>query len=131
GLERLDTWGPRGTATSRTFGYLEGVPFELIWWSREQAESLIDASLAGDPSGTPDALTNGVALRTCGLLAGWQARLRTYTEELAAARREAAAIPCGGFAAAGLLTIARPGERMPAVGWPRDAAPRAVHLLSA
>ena len=31
GLERLDTWGPQGTSTSRVFGYCEGVPIELVW----------------------------------------------------------------------------------------------------
>ena len=35
GLQRLDTWGPQGTDAKRVFGYREGVPIELVWWSRE------------------------------------------------------------------------------------------------
>src|SRR5256886_10516291 len=35
GLEELDTWGPQGTPTQRVSGLYEGVPLELIWWSRE------------------------------------------------------------------------------------------------
>ena len=87
GLERLDTWGPQRPPTSRVSGYLEGVPFELIWWSREQAESSIHPE-----SPAADAIANGVALRTCGLLAAWKERLRTYPDELAAERIEDAAL---------------------------------------
>src|SRR2546430_15565119 len=43
GLEELDTWGDQSTPARRVSGYFEGVPFELIWWSREYAESSIDA----------------------------------------------------------------------------------------
>ena len=54
GLERMDTWGPQGTDTKRVFGYLEGVPIELIWWSRDFAETSVAAILAGEPSGSGD-----------------------------------------------------------------------------
>ena len=37
GLGGVDTWGPQGTATSRVFGYYDGVPIELVWWSRDHA----------------------------------------------------------------------------------------------
>ncbi len=126
GLERLGTWGPQGPPTSRVSGYLEGVPFELIWWSREQAESSINPE-----SPAADAIANGVALRTCGLLAAWHERLSVYPEELAAVRSEEAALTWGGFAAAGLLTIARPGERLALVERMVDDALRVVRLVYA
>src|SRR5512133_2564681 len=63
GLERLDTWGPQGTVAKRVFGYREGVPIELVWWSLDFAESSVAAILAGEPSGSGDALVNGVAVR--------------------------------------------------------------------
>jgi hypothetical protein len=100
GLTDLGTWGPQGTPTKRVSGYRDGVPIELIWWSREHAESAVDAVLAGEPSGTGDALANGVSLRSAGLLARWQERLRDYPDELALARIEDAALTWGGFAAA-------------------------------
>jgi predicted nucleotidyltransferase len=126
GLERLGTWGPQGTETSRVSGYFEDVPFELIWWSREQAEASIDAE-----SPAADAIANGVALRTCGLLAAWHERLSTYPDELAAARIEDAALTWGGFAAAGLLTIARPGERFALVERMVDDAQRVLRMVYA
>ena len=126
GLERLGTWGPQGPPTSRVSGYLEGVPFELIWWSREHAESSINAE-----SAAADAIANGVALRTCGLLAAWQERLSTYPDDLAAERIEDAALTWGGFAAAGLLTIARPGERLALVERMVDDASRVLQIVYA
>src|SRR5205823_5026167 len=80
-----------------------------IWWSREYAESSIDAILLGETSSAADAIANGVALRTSGSLSRWQARLDDYPDELAAARIEEGALTWGGFAPAGLLTLARPG----------------------
>src|SRR4051812_25426178 len=110
GLEELDTWGTRGTPTQRVSGYREGVPLELIWWSREHAESSIDAILRGEESSSADAIANGVTLRTSGSLWRWQARLSDYPDDLAAARIEEAAVTWGGFTPAGFLTLARPGE---------------------
>jgi hypothetical protein len=114
GLESLDTWGVQGTETKRVFGYREGVPIELLWWSRDFAEASVDALLDGGlptPS-SGDALANGVSLRTVGLLKAWQERLRAYPDELAAAQIEDAALMWGGYAPAGMLTITRPGERV-------------------
>ena len=85
--------------TKRVSGYRDGAPIELIWWSETHAESAIDAIFTGDASGPADAIANGVALRTSGLLAQWQERLRHYPDELAAARIEDAALTWGGFAA--------------------------------
>src|SRR3954467_4114436 len=42
GLERRDPWGPQGGPASRVFGYCEGVPIELVWWSRELAQANVD-----------------------------------------------------------------------------------------
>ena len=48
GLEELDTWGDKSMPARRVSGFLEGVPLELIWWSREYAESWIDAFFRSD-----------------------------------------------------------------------------------
>src|SRR5437763_8511500 len=131
GLTGLDTWGQQGVPTKRVSGYRDGVPLELIWWSRAHAETAIDAVFAGDPSTTADALANGVALRTSGLLAQWHERLRHYPDELARARIEDAALTWGGFTPAGLLTIARPGERLSLLERMVDDAIRVTRIVFA
>jgi predicted nucleotidyltransferase len=131
GLEGLDTWGARDEQTRRVSGYLERVPLELIWWPREYAEARIDALLAGEAPSTADALVHGVPLRTRGLLAAWQERLREYPQELAAAQIEEAALPWGGFTPAGLLTIIRPGERLALTEWIFDGAIRVLTIVFA
>jgi hypothetical protein len=131
GFERLDTWGPQGTETNRVFGYLEGAPVETIWWSRDFAEASVARIVAGEPSGSAEALANGVALRTAGLLEDWQERLRAYPDDLAAARIEDAALPWGGFHASGMLTLARPGDRLQLVEWLLDACLRVLQIVYA
>jgi hypothetical protein len=131
GLDGLDTWGPQGTETKRVFGYREGVPIELVWWSRDFAGSSVDAILAGELSGSGDALANGVALRTTGLLEDWQARLRAYPDELATARIEDAALTWAGYAPAGWLTLVRPGERVALVERLFDDASRVLRIVHA
>jgi hypothetical protein len=131
GLEGLDSWGVQGTETKRVFGYLEGVPIELVWWTREFAESSVDALVAGQQSGSAEALAGGVALRTAGLLEAWQERLSVYPEELAAARIEDAALTWGGYAPAGMLTIARPGDRLALVERLLDDALRLLAIVYA
>jgi hypothetical protein len=131
GLTGLGTWGPQGGTTQRVSGYREGTPIELIWWSQAQAAKAIDAVFAGELSGAADAIANGVPLRTSGLLAGWQERLRHYPDEVANARVEEAALTWGGFAAAGLLTIIRPGERLALLERMVDDAARVVRIVFA
>jgi hypothetical protein len=131
GLTNLGTWGQQGVPTKRVSGCCDGVPVELIWWSRAHAETAVDAVFAGDLSATADALANGVALRTSGLLAQWQERLRHYPDELARARIEEAALKWGGFAPAGLLTLLRPGERLALLEWMVDDAVRVVRIVFA
>jgi predicted nucleotidyltransferase len=131
GLTDLGTWGQQGVPTKRVSGYRDGVPVELIWWSRAHAESAIDAIFAGDLSTTADAIAHGVALRTSGLLAQWQERLRHYPDELARARIEDAALTWGGFAPAGLLTLLRPGERLALVERMVDDASRVARIVFA
>ena len=131
GLEELDTWGPQGTPTQRVSGYREGVPLELIWWSRDHAESSVDAILAGDLPTAGDAIANGVALRTSGSLARWQARLSDYPDDLAAAQIEDAALTWGGFTPAGFLTLARPGERLARTERMMDDAARVLRIVYA
>ena len=131
GLTELGTWGPQGGPAQRVSGDRGGVPIELIWWSRAHAEAAVDAIFAGDRSATADALANGIALRTSGVLARWQGRLRHYPDELAAAHIEDAALTWGGFAAAGLLTLIRPGERLALVERMVDDAARVVRIVFA
>ncbi|MFZ1878893.1 MAG: hypothetical protein WAU41_01890 [Gaiellaceae bacterium] len=131
GLRELGTWGAQGTPTERVSGVREGVPLELIWWSREYAESSIDAIFAGETSSTADAIANGVALRTCGLLSRWQARLSNYPDDLAAQWIEEAALTWGGFAAAGLLALARPGEQLARIERMLDDASRVLRIVYA
>lgn len=131
GLHGLDTWGDQGTASSRVFGYYHGVPIELIWWTRDHAEASVAALLAGEQSSAADAFANGVALRTVGLLDRWQDSLRAYPEDLAAARIEEAALTWGGYAPAGILTIARPGERLALVERLLDDAARVLRVVYA
>lgn len=126
GLEKLGSWGPQGTETSRVSGMFQEIPFELIWWSREYADAAITAE-----SPSADAIANGVSLRTCGLLDVWHERLSTYPDALAAERIEDAALTWGGFAAAGLLTIARPGERLSLVERMTDDAVRVLRMVYA
>ena len=131
GLAELGTWGQQGVPTKRVSGYRDGAPIELIWWSRGQAESAIDAVFAGDASSTADAIANGIALRTSGLLAKWQERLCIYPDDLAQARIEDAALTWGGFAPAGMLTIIRPGERLSFVERVLDDVLRVLRIVYA
>jgi predicted nucleotidyltransferase len=131
GLERLDTWGPRDGPERRVSGRRDGVPVELIWWSRERAEARVDALLAGEPSSAADALVHGLPLRTTGLLAAWQERLADYPPAVATARIEDAALRWGGFAPAGLLTVARPGDGLALAEWLVDSASRVVAIVFA
>lgn len=110
GLRQRDSWGPQGGPAWRVFGYVDAVPVELIWWSRELAESSVEALLRGEVSGSADAIVHAVPVRTTGLLASWQARLTPMPAEIAAAVVEDAALMWGGFAPEGYLTLARPGE---------------------
>lgn len=131
GLEELGTWGAQGTPTERVSGFREGVPLELIWWPREYAESCINAILLGDTPSAADAIANGIALRTSGLLSRWQAQLSDYPEELANARIEDAALTWGGFTPAGLLTLTRPGERLARTERMLDDASRVLRIVYA
>ena len=125
GLEERDSWGDPATPTRRVFGYLDGQPVETIWWSRELAEDSFATS------GSAEALANGVALRTSGLLADWQERLADYPDELAAERIEKAAERWGGFAACGLLTIARPDCSLARMEWMVESAQRVLAIVFA
>lgn len=131
GLDGLDTWGEQSSPARRVSGFREGVPLELVWWPRAYAESRVDALLRGEAPTTADALVHGVSLRTVGLLAGWQERLRSYPEELAAARIEDAALTWGGFAAVLMRTLLRPGERFELLERMVDDASRVVQIVFA
>ena len=58
-------------------------------------------------------------------------RLRDYPDNLAAARIEEAALTWGGFAPAGLLTLARPGEQLARVERMLDDASRVLRIVYA
>lgn len=125
GLEQGDSWGDPSTPTRRVFGYLDGQPVETIWWSHELAEESFSAG------GSAEALANGVALRTSGLLAGWQERLADYPDELVTERIEKAAERWGGFAPAGLLTIVRPDCGLARMEWLVESAQRVLEIVFA
>lgn len=125
GLEKRDTWGDPSTPARRVFGYLDGVAVETIWWSRELAEARFAAP------GADQALLHGVALRTNGLLEGWQERLAVYPDELAAERIEKAAERWGGFAPSALLTITRPDTSLARAEWLVDSAQRVLAIVFA
>jgi hypothetical protein len=127
GLTGLDTWGNPATTSRRVSGYLDGIPIETIWWHRAHAEEQV----AAPTQATGDALVHAIPLRTSGLLAGWQERLRAYPEELVGARCEEAAERWGGFTPAGLLTIVRPGDRLQLTEWLVDAATRVLAIVYA
>lgn len=131
GLVALDTWGAQGTEVSRVFGYYEGIPVETVWWPHDFAEASVAALSAGQQSAAADALVNGVALRTAGLLAAWQDRLRDYPDALAAARIEEAAVAWGGFHPTGFLTLARPRERLALVEYLYNDAMRVLRIVYA
>lgn len=127
GLTGLDTWGNPSTPSRRVSGYRDGVPIETIWWCRVYAEEQLES-----PSqATGDALVNAIPLKTSGLLAGWQERLRVYPEELVSARCEEAAERWGGYTPAALLTIVRPGDRLALTEWLVDAASRVLAIVYA
>ena len=131
GLDELGTWGAQGGPTRRVSGYRERVPVELIWWPRDYAGEQIDALLAGAMHSTADALVHGISLRTSGRLAAWQERLCDYPPDLATAQIEEAALPWGGFAPAGLLTLIRPGDRLALTEWILDGAIRVLTIVFA
>jgi predicted nucleotidyltransferase len=120
GLEQLSTWGPQDVPTRRVFGYFDGVPVELIWWSRAHAESAF--------AGSGDAIVHAVPLRTAGDLGRWRAELAMVPVERIC---EDAALPWGGFAPEGILTVARPGETFSRLEWTVDAATRVVCIVYA
>ena len=125
GLEERDSWGDPSTPTRRVFGYLDGEPVETIWWSRGLAEERFASG------GSAEAIANGVALRTSGLLADWQARLADYPEALVAERVEKAAERWGGWTPEGLLTIVRPDCSLARMEWMVDAAQRVLAIVFA
>lgn len=125
GLEKRDSWGDPSTPTRRVFGYLDGQPVETIWWSRELAEEHFATG------GSPEAIANGVSLRTSGLLARWQEHLAAYSDELASERIEKAAERWGGFAPAGLLTIVRPDCSLARMEWMVESAQRVLAIVFA
>ena len=125
GLEERDSWGDPATPTRRVSGYLDGQPVETIWWSRELAEELFTSG------GSAEALVNGVALRTSGLLTEWQDRLAGYPDALVAERVEKAAERWGGYTPAALLTIVRPDDSLARMEWLVDSAQRVLAIVYA
>jgi predicted nucleotidyltransferase len=125
GLEERDSWGDPSTPTRRVFGYLDGTPVETIWWSRELAEELFASG------GSAEAIANGVALRTSGLLARWQERLADFPDALVAERIEKAAERWGGFTPAGLLTLVRDDVALARMEWLVESAQRVLAIVFA
>ncbi len=131
GVTHLGTWGPQGGPTKRVSGYQGDAPVELIWWSHAHAAAAVDAAFTGEAWATADALANGVALRTSGLLARWQERLREYPEELARRADRGCSAHVGRIRGRRPTTIVRPGERLALVERMVDDASRVVRLVFA
>jgi predicted nucleotidyltransferase len=116
GLDRVDTWVRRDAPARHLGGTFEGQAVELVWWSRAFADERVRAILACEVLDgrilTADALAHGVAMRTEGALADWQERLARYPPPLTAALVQEAALMWRGYQPNGVLTIARPGERV-------------------
>ena len=74
---------------------------------------------------------HGVAVRSAGLLEGWQERLSDYPDEFVTARIEDAALTWGGYAPEGWLTLLRPGERLALVERMYDDATRVLAIVYA
>jgi predicted nucleotidyltransferase len=125
GLEERDSWGDPSTPTRRVSGYVDGEQLETIWWSRELAEERFAVGSSAE------AIANGLALRTSGLLARWQERLADYPDTLVAERVEDGAERWGGYAPAALLTIARPDCTLARMEWLVDAAQRVLAIVFA
>ena len=125
GLVETETWGDPATATRRVHGYLDGQSIETIWWFREIAEE----RFATGPSA--EAIANGVALRGGALLAGWQARLADFSDELVAERCEQAAERWGGWTPAGILTITRKDTALARMEWIVESAQRVLQIVYA
>jgi len=120
GLEQLSTWGPQNVPTRRVFGYFQGVPIELIWWSLAHAETAF--------AGSGDAISHSIPLRTAGAVERWRSELAAVPVE---AICEEAALPWGGFAPEGILTIARPSETLSRLEWTVDGANRVLRIVYA
>jgi predicted nucleotidyltransferase len=125
GLEELDGWGDPSTPTRRVSGFVDGEQLETIWWSRELAEELFARG------GSAEAIANGVALRTSGLLAQWQERLADYSDALVVEQVEDAAERWGGYTPTALLTIARPDCGLARMEWLVDSAQRVLAIVFA
>jgi hypothetical protein len=123
--------GPAGHRDEARLRLPRGRPDRADLVAARFAEASVDAILAGEPSGSGDALANGVAIRSAGFLEGWQERLRAYPDELAAARIEDAALTWGGYAPEGWLTLLRPGERVALVERLLDDATRLLQIVYA
>jgi hypothetical protein len=72
-----------------------------------------------------------VALRTSGLLAGWQEQLADYPDTLVAERVEKAAERWGGFAPEGLLTLVRDDVGLARMEWLVESAQRVLAVVFA
>lgn len=120
GLEQMSTWGPQNVPTRRVFGYFQGVPIELIWWSLRHAKTAF--------AGSGDAIVHAVPLRTAGDIGRWKAELATVPVETIC---EEAALPWGGFAPEGILTITRPSETFSRLEWTVDGANRVLRIVYA
>jgi predicted nucleotidyltransferase len=125
GLGEAESWGDPSTPTRRVSGFVDGEQVETVWWSRELAEERFATG------GAAEALANGVALRTSGLLARWQEQLEDYPDALVEERVENAAERWGGFTPAALLTVARPDCALARMEWLVDAAQRVLTIVFA
>ena len=83
-------------------------------------------------SSAADAITNGIALRTLGCYwPGGKPDSATIRRSSQGSQIEDAALTWGGFTPAGLLTLARPGERLARTERMLDDASRVLRIVYA
>jgi predicted nucleotidyltransferase len=134
GLANVDTWVRTDRPARHLGGVFAGVAIELVWWSRPHAEERVRALAAGElleGLATADALLHGVSLRGGELLRSWQERLRAYPPQLTRALVEDATLMWRGYQPEGMLTLLRPGERVPLVERLVDDARRVARIVYA
>jgi predicted nucleotidyltransferase len=116
-------------------GVVDGVGFELVWWTRARVDERVRAIRAAEITDgrltTADALVHGVALRSAGLLEGWQELLREYPSELTPAIVDDATSMWRGYQPAGMLTVMRRGERLALMERLVEDAQRTVRIVFA
>lgn len=117
-------------------GSLDGRMIEFAWVPFPRVEDMLRRIFAGDLLDhqrlrLAEALEQGFALRSDGRLAAWQARLSVYPEQLAEKLILEAVEQWGSGIPRGVLTLTRPGDRLPVAAWLVKDVERILRILFA